>query len=71
MEQEGYGMTELALKPCPFCGGPGRCERYTTGRIDTFTPGCKACGFWMYPEYWNDPWTELQAVEIWNRRVRE
>jgi len=61
----------VSLKPCPFCGGPARCEWYRVNVIKTYTPGCESCGFWMYPEHWNEPWTELQAVEIWNRRVNE
>ena len=60
------------LKPCPFCGGKGRCERYhPSDKIDTYTVGCESCGFWMYPELWNESWTEKQAVEIWNRRAQE
>ena len=60
------------LKPCPFCGGAVRCKRYhPNDEVDTYTVGCESCGFWMYPEFWNDSWTEEQAVAVWNKRVEE
>ena len=61
-------MTEL--KPCPFCGGPGQIQRYRTQKIDTFSPGCEACGFWMDPLSWDISWSRRQAVLMWNKRAK-
>lgn len=60
-------MTEL--KPCPFCGGEGFvAHRTQPAEIGWFYGcGCKRCRvqFGCY----ND--SEEEAIEQWNKRVRE
>lgn len=54
-------MTELKLKPCPFCGGKAFI-------VDGKMIMC-VCGATM--KSFNDwkPFTEQEVVERWNRRV--
>ena len=57
------------LKPCPFCGStdvhlidndPGRSEVSIT---------CKDCNVWV--DHMFDAMSRDEAIELWNRRVKE
>ena len=49
------------LKPCPFCGGKAKIERYT---IKPYA-ACTECGCSMPDRHQ----TVEQAIEAWNRRT--
>ena len=58
------------LKPCPFCGSTDvhlvveRCETTITCSIT-----CKDCNVWV--DHMFDAMSKEQAIELWNRRVKE
>lgn len=67
-------MSDLKLKPCPFCGGeamPVYCEngsRYTSNIVYLSKRGtvkCKRCQLEL-PHVYS---TVRKAIEAWNRRV--
>lgn len=54
-------MSEIKLKPCPFCGG----EAKIIGAIGAvFCARCTECGAETQSEL-----SEQQAAELWNRRA--
>lgn len=62
-------MSEIKLKPCPFCGGEAFC--YVSGRIEPGTPDmfwvrCKKCDV-VTKSYT----TREKAIKKWNRRAGE
>ena len=69
MEQEGYGMTELALKPCPFCGQNISYERVERG-FRPIHPDTGRCPLDLYRSGWIYYSLE-ELTEWWNRRVTE
>lgn len=50
------------LKPCPFCGGKARLDRYEHF-YRVLCTDCPASTEWLY--------SEQEAIEAWNRRVNE
>jgi len=56
-------MTEL--KPCPFCGGKAKIYKYAGSDIRTRYIMCTCCGMGT------DRMREEEAIEKWNRRVKE
>jgi Lar family restriction alleviation protein len=60
-------MTEHALLPCPFCGGPAADNLGWTDRpVDMYSVGCSVCGAvaqWAY--------TTDGAMAFWNRRWQD
>ena len=60
-------MSEEALKPCPFCGSSDvEMEDHEEG----YGILCRNCGVWATSGLWwfND---SKDAIELWNRRVKE
>ena len=60
-------MTEeckTKLKPCPFCGGKAEMLSYSEHEWLVY---CKECDGMV--EKWRE--TEEEAMEQWNRRVKE
>lgn len=59
-------MSNIELKPCPFCGGEAKI-------IDSIPVGVKAveCCNWSCSIYVRTWWleTEEEAAEAWNRRA--
>ena len=55
------------LKPCPFCGST---EVEIDGRDEGYGVLCRNCGVWATSGLWwfND---SKDAIELWNRRVKE
>ena len=55
-------MSEIKLKPCPFCRGGGAIGRHG----DNYFAECCQCGArtWFYE-------SAEKAVEMWNRRAGE
>lgn len=67
--KEQEKMSEIKLKPCPFCGGEAFC--YVSGRIepempDMFWVRCKKCDV-VTKSYT----TREKAIKKWNRRAGE
>lgn len=69
-------MSLEPLKPCPFCGKPGKClQQFTDGppqppygsQTDEhwgWRVGCRNCEVY----FWNEG-DEAPAIEAWNRRA--
>ena len=57
-----WKMSEIKLKPCPFCGGGAAIGRHG----DNYFIECCKCGSrtWFYK-------SADKATEAWNRRVGE
>ena len=55
-------MTEIKLKPCPFCGGIAKITQFYPSR--NYTVQCSVCGAATL-HYTN----EVDSVRVWNRRV--
>ena len=58
------------LKPCPFCGSRDvGLHHFGDGFLDTVMVECNDCGVSMHSkDYELD---EKDAIELWNRRVKE
>ena len=54
-------MSEIKLKPCPFCGCEARLTQYFPGR--NYSVQCSVCGAATL-HYMN----EADAARAWNRR---
>lgn len=63
-------MTEVKLKPCPFCGAKCSAEKFTKNTVQLmegvkcFWVICLNCGVRTGEYYKSD-----DAVTIWNRRI--
>lgn len=55
------------LEYCPFCGSS---EVEIDGRNDGYGILCRSCGVWVTSGWWYLNKSE-DAVELWNRRVKE
>ena len=69
-------MSEIKLKPCPFCGGKAyyRTPTHLKGTaFDVMTVECKQCGASPYAvevyEYDTEENKRKAIAEFWNRRV--
>ena len=72
-------MSEIELKPCPFCGGEAKMKhgfpRHQQKGIRQSVVQCKSCGCMTVTfsqlayERWSD--VDEQAAEAWNRRTGE
>lgn len=63
-------MTDMTLKPCPFCGGEAELTSGTFDRKDISYVLCKRCAsqgefFFVSSRYAS----AIRAVEAWNRRA--
>lgn len=60
-------MTEL--KPCPFCGSDS--VTTITGGVlgNSYSVTCMDCHVWV--DHIEDRMSEEEAIELWNRRVKE
>ena len=59
-------MSEIKLKPCPFCGGTDLAY-YVDDFVRTYVK-CKICGVKVQGAY-NSERGEKEADELWNRRA--
>lgn len=57
------------LKPCPFCGGEAAIREYSNGFNIWFRVRCDSCG--VAQDGIRNGYGKEQAVEAWNRRVKE
>lgn len=55
-------MTEIELKPCPFCGGKAE----VTVFLGNYMVACTACPASIFP---CKGMTKDEAVKTWNRRA--
>lgn len=71
-------MSDIFLKPCPFCGG--KAGILYTDRAERFTAACRRCGMVYCQAAINDEGnyvdddfcnTPEEAAELWNRRYNE
>lgn len=58
-------MTQLGLKPCPFCGDGGAKLTCVVGRPEVWVE-CPACGATSGKYVWGG---DAEAEEAWNARV--
>ena len=69
--KDGAEMTDIKLKPCPFCGGVAKVyHEKNHGGIDGSVVRCESCGAkaeWKRLSY--DYACDYGAVEAWNRRI--
>ena len=69
--KDGAEMTDIKLKPCPFCGGVAKVyHEKNHGGIDGSVVRCERCGAkaeWKRLSY--DCACDYGAVEAWNRRI--
>ena len=56
-------MSEIKLKPCPFCGGEAELGTFSTNSDDKFLVECSNCGVATLLYYDTE-----KATEAWNRR---
>ena len=65
-ERRGRKMSEIKLKPCPFCGGEAYISMVLKPHIDCFhTKKCK-----MRPDTWLLSSESLKKqIKAWNRRA--
>lgn len=56
-------MTEIKLKPCPFCGGKAEFVRFTSGFVKVRCKKCDALA--------GEGSTRWDASGAWNTRVPE
>lgn len=61
---------DVELKPCPFCGGKAKLMHYKIKSDDWWYVACEACEVALDPLYFGEQDKE-QAIERWNKRVRE
>lgn len=59
-------MSEIKLKPCPFCGGTDL-HYYVDNFVRTYVE-CNTCGVKVQGAY-NSKKGEKEADEFWNRRA--
>lgn len=59
-------MSEIKLKPCPFCGGTDL-DYYVDNFVSTYVE-CNSCGVKVQGAY-NSERGEKEADELWNRRA--
>ena len=60
-------MTEL--KPCPFCDSSDVHLVNASHDGDEWSVTCKDCNVWV--DHMFDAMSKEQAIELWNRRVKE
>lgn len=63
-------MSDLKLKPCPFCGGKADKETWVTRPVleyGTGWIGCRNCRCYM--KFTHGDYGKNLAIEAWNRRV--
>ena len=58
------------LKPCPFCGGEAILRQCQNGFNIWYRVRCKDCGI-AQDSIGNGYYSESQAIEAWNRRVKD
>ena len=66
-------MTDIKLKPCPFCGGTAKVYREKNhGGLDGSVVRCENCGAkaeWKALSYTTA--CDHEAAEAWNRRAKD
>lgn len=64
-------MSEIDLKPCPFCGGEAEAV-YAPNDINRWGVQCKSCGCTVEVEEWKGVEdTRGNAIKAWNRRAED
>ena len=67
--KERWRMSEIKLKPCPFCGGKAETV-YAPNDINRWGVQCKSCGCTVEVEEWKGVEdTKENAIKAWNRRA--
>ena len=62
-------MSEIKLKPCPFCGGEAEAV-YAPNDINRWGVQCKSCGCTVEVEDWKGVEdTRENVIKAWNRRA--
>ena len=56
-------MSEIKLKPCPFCGGKASIHKWKYA--DDYDVTCESCGVMVDKNYMS----EAEAAEAWNTRA--
>lgn len=64
-------QSDEELKPCPFCGKDVELKHYKANGNDWWYVMCTNCRIAIDPMMWNDHVSKEEAIEIWNRRVKE
>lgn len=67
----GQSNPQPKLKPCPFCGKDVELKHYKANGDDWWYIACRHCGIAVDPWMWNAHQTREDAIEKWNRRVRD
>lgn len=71
--KDGEEMTDIKLKPCPFCGGTAKVYREKNhGGLDGSVVRCENCGAkaeWKALSYTTA--CDHEAAEAWNRRAKD
>lgn len=69
MEGMGDKMSEIKLKPCPFCGGEAILKR---DRIGLYCVKCTNCGCMTTYQFdfgEGEETSKRKAADVWNRRA--
>lgn len=72
MRGDGDGMSNIKLKPCPFCGGEAEIMSFTDDNGEYFAVVCKNDNCRCGEDYlWTETVNRQTAIDAWNRRVIE
>lgn len=61
-------MSEIKLKPCPFCGGEAKVG-YAINDYNRWGVSCNTCGCVVEVGFGDYEDTMEEAVKAWNRRA--
>lgn len=63
-------MSEIKLKPCPFCGGEAKVD-YAINDYNRWGVSCNTCGCVVEVGFGDYEDTVEEAVKAWNRRASD
>lgn len=71
-ERRERKMSEIKLKPCPFCGGEAVFERdRIAGIYCVECANCKCMTTFQFDFGEGEEASRKKAADVWNRRVRQ